>query len=239
MLIYAAIDVLGGRCVRLRQGRFDEATVHSDDPVAVARTFVAQGAQALQVIDLDGARLGKAGNLDSIYRIRDAVDVPLQVGGGIRTFSLASRLFKAGIDRIVFGTAAAEDPRLLSKVLEVYDADRVAAALDMRGGHLMIEGRETESVRNLDQVLANLKTPGIRWIVCTDITRDGILIGPNYDLAERLVAEGFKVIISGGVATVDDIAMIRGARAAACIIGSAFYGGLLTFRDANAAASGS
>lgn len=238
MLIYPAIDLLEGRCVRLRQGRFDEATVHSDDPAAVARTFVEGGAEGLHIVDLDGARLGKAKNIDWIFRIRETVSVPLQVAGGIRTFSLASRLIGAGIERVALGTAATEDPRLLEKLLQQYDADRIAAALDIRDGNLVIEGRETESVHKLEAVLATLRTLGVRWIVCTDVTRDGILIGPSYELAERLVIEGFKVIISGGIATVDDIARIRATRAAGCIIGSALYGGLLTIEAARSAARG-
>ena len=238
MLIHPAIDLLEGRCVRLRQGRFDEATVHSEDPVAIARGFVEQGAQTLHVVDLDGARLGQAKNIDWILRIREAVTVPLQVGGGIRTFALATRLLEAGIERVVLGTAAAEDPRLLVRVIEQYDEDRVAAALDIREGKLVIEGRESESAHNLEQVLANVRTLGVRWVICTDVTRDGILIGPSFELAERLVVEGFKVIISGGVATVDDIERIRATHAAGCIIGSALYGGILTLQEANSAAAG-
>jgi phosphoribosylformimino-5-aminoimidazole carboxamide ribotide isomerase len=238
MLIYPAIDLLDGRCVRLRQGRFDEATVHSHDPAAVARGFVEAGAEGLHIVDLDGARLGKAKNIDWIFRIRDAVSVPLQVAGGIRTFSLASRLISAGIERVALGTAAAEDPRLLEKLLEQYEVDRIAAALDVRDGNLVVEGREAESVHKLEAVLANLKALGVRWVVCTDVTRDGILIGPSYELAERLVMEGFQVIISGGIATVDDIARIRATRATGCIVGSALYGGLLTVEAANAAARG-
>lgn len=238
MLIYPAIDLLNGRCVRLRQGRFDEATVHSEDPVSVARSFVERGALALHIVDLDGARLGKARNLEWIYRIREVVSVPLQVGGGIRTFALASRLLNGGIDRIVLGTAAVEDPRLLQKVLDHCEPDRVAAALDMRDGRLVIEGREFESAHAVDQVLENLRTLSLRWLVCTDVTRDGILIGPNHELAEQMVTEGFRVIISGGVATLDDIKRIRDTGAAGCIIGSAFYGEMLTIAEANESAGG-
>ncbi|NIR46070.1 MAG: 1-(5-phosphoribosyl)-5-[(5-phosphoribosylamino)methylideneamino]imidazole-4-carboxamide isomerase [Gemmatimonadetes bacterium] len=238
MLVYPAIDLLDGRCVRLRQGRFDEATVHSEDPVSVARSFVEGGALGLHIVDLDGARLGKARNLDWIYRIREVVSVPLQVGGGIRTFALASRLLKAGVDRIVLGTAAAEDPRLLQKVLEGWDPDRVAAALDMRDGKLVVQGRESESARTVEQVLEKLRALNVRWLVCTDVTRDGILIGPNQELTTQMVAEGFRVVISGGVATLEDIERIRDAGAAGCIIGSAFYGGILTIAEANVAAGG-
>lgn len=236
MLIFPAIALLEGRCVRLRQGRFDEATVYSDDPVAVAQFFAEQGAEALHIIDLDGARSGKAENLDWIYRIRDAVSIPLQVGGGIRTFALARRLLSAGIDRIVLGTAAAEDPRLLVVLVESCSADQLAAALDLRGHRLAIQGWESESARDPDEVLDTLKTVGVRWVVCTDVTRDGLLIGPALKLARRIIREGFLVILAGGVATVDDVIRIRETGATGCIIGSALYGGLLSLSDAIEAA---
>jgi phosphoribosylformimino-5-aminoimidazole carboxamide ribotide isomerase len=236
MLIYPAIDLLDGHCVRLRQGRFDEATVYSDDPVAVARSFVDAGAEALHIVDLDGARLGKAKNLDCIHRIRERVPVLIQVGGGVRTFSVANRLYEAGINRIVFGTAAVEDPRLLYKLLGQYGPDQIAAALDLREERLVIEGRESEADSGIDQVMTNLSTIGVRWVVCTDVTRDGILSGPSQELAARMVSAGFLVISGGGVATLDDVIRIRDTGAAGCIIGSALYGGMLTVPDAIAAA---
>jgi phosphoribosylformimino-5-aminoimidazole carboxamide ribotide isomerase len=233
MRVFAGIEILEGRCVRLRQGRFDEATVYSDDPVAVAVSFVRQGAEALHVVDLDGARLGRAKNLDLIYRIRESVPVVLQVGGGVRTLALAARLFDAGIDRIVFGTAASEDPQLVLKVLRNYDPERVAAALDVRDDQVLIQGRGPEASRRLAEVIADLKVLAVRWVVCTDVTRDGLLIGPNEALARQLVGEGFQVVIGGGIATRDDIVQLRRTGAAGCIIGTALYGGLLSVQEAN------
>jgi phosphoribosylformimino-5-aminoimidazole carboxamide ribotide isomerase len=236
MLIFPAIDLLDGRCVRLRQGRFDEATIYSDDPVAVARDFVDRGAEALHIVDLDGARLGKARNLEWIYRIRQAVPVPIQVGGGIRTFALASRLFTAGIDRVVFGTAAAEEPKLVEKILDNYSPDRVAAAIDLREGRLVVNGWRSEASRDVDQVLDDLDEMGLRWVACTDVNRDGVLVGPSHELARRISLRGFLVIIAGGVATPDDVSRVRDAGAAGCIIGSALYSGLLSLPDAIEAA---
>ncbi|MGD2215109.1 MAG: 1-(5-phosphoribosyl)-5-[(5-phosphoribosylamino)methylideneamino] imidazole-4-carboxamide isomerase [Gemmatimonadales bacterium] len=232
MLIYPAIDLLEGRCVLLRQGRFDEAIVHSDDPVSVARGWVDRGAEALHVVDLDGARLGKAKNLEAIYRIRERVEVRIQVGGGVRTFSLANRLLEAGIDRIVLGTAAVEEPRLLYKLLEHFGPDQVAAGLDLRDGRLVIQGRDMEATPHLEEVLTNLDTIGLRWLVCTDVMRDGTLIGPSLDLARRMISAGFLVIVGGGVATVDDVMTIRRTGAAGCIIGTALYGGMLLLPEA-------
>jgi phosphoribosylformimino-5-aminoimidazole carboxamide ribotide isomerase len=232
MLIFPAIDLLEGRCVRLRQGRFDEAKVYSDDPAATARGFVAQGAEALHVVDLEGARLGKAKNLDSIQRIRDAAPVFLQVGGGIRTFALATRMLEAGVDRIVCGTAAADDPRLVSKLLARFGPDSVAAAIDLRGDRVAVRGWEAESERGLEDVARDLRAAGARWIVCTDVSRDGALAGPSLDAARRLLDEGFQVIVAGGVTTTADVACLRELGAAGCVIGSALYEGALTLADA-------
>ena len=236
MLILPAIDLLEGRCVRLKQGRFDSATVYSDDPVAVARSYVDEGAEALHVVDLEGARLGKAKNLDWIYRIRASVSVPIQVGGGIRTFALATRLYDAGIDRVVLGTAAAEAPGLLAKLLKRFDPDWIAASVDLREGRVAIQGWESESSRPLEQVLVNLESLGVRWLVCTDVARDGTLSGPGYELARRMTGEGFRVIIAGGVATIGDIVTLREMGAAGCIIGSALYTGALSLAKALEAA---
>jgi phosphoribosylformimino-5-aminoimidazole carboxamide ribotide isomerase len=232
MLIYPAIDLLDGRCVRLRQGRFDEAIVHSDDPLSVARGWVDQGAEALHIVDLDGARLGKAKNLEWIYRIRERVQARIQVGGGVRTFSVANRLLEAGIDRIVLGTAAVEEPRLIYKLLEHFGPDQVAAALDLRDERLVVQGRGVEATPHLEDVLTNLSTIGLRWIVCTDVMRDGTLIGPSLDLARRMISEGFLVIIGGGVATADDVVTIRRTGAVGCIVGTALYGGMLLLAEA-------
>lgn len=232
MIIYPAIDLLDGRCVLLRQGRFDDAIVHSDDPLSVARGWVEQGAEALHIVDLDGARLGKAKNLESIYRIRDRVQARIQVGGGVRTFSIANRLLDAGIDRIVLGTAAVEEPRLVYKLLEHFGPDQVAAALDLRGEHLLIQGRGVEATQHLEEILTNLSTIGLRWLVCTDVMRDGTLIGPSFDLARRMIAEGFLVLLAGGVATADDVSMTRRTGAAGCVIGTALYGGMLALTEA-------
>lgn len=237
MLILPALDLRDGHVVRLHRGRFDRATVYSDDPLAVARGWAEGGARALHVVDLDGARGGRAANLDPIHRIRaDLPDLFLQVGGGLRAFASSARMLDAGVNRVVFGTSAVEDPRLLARLLERYGADRVSAALDIRAGRLGIRGWEDASDRTPDEVFARLKELGIRWTVCTDILRDGTLDGPGLDLVGRLLSMGFQVVAAGGVTTVEDVVALREAGAAGCIIGRALYDGVLALEDALAAA---
>lgn len=228
MLILPAIDLLEGRVVRLHQGRFDRVTVYSEEPLDMARRWLDEGAEALHIVDLEGARLGKAHNLDSIYGIRSAFpEVLLEVGGGIRTFALACRLLDAGIDRVVFGTAAVRDPRLLRKLRDRYEADRIVGALDLREGRLTIEGWEEESERGLEDVLAGLRQIGIEWVACTEVARDGTLSGPGLDTASVLIDRGFRVIVAGGIHRPEQIRALRSLGAAGCIIGSALYEGAL------------
>lgn len=237
MLILPAIDLLEGRCVRLHQGRFDRVKVYSEDPPGVARRFVEEGAEALHVVDLEGARLGKARNLESIYAIRESTSCFMEVGGGIRTLALASRLLDFRIDRLVLGTASAENPALLAKLAKRFGVDRIAAGLDLKGGRVAIEGWESTSAATLNELLINLEALGISCLICTDVARDGTLAGPGYDLAERLIAEGFEIIVAGGIATAEDIRRIRELGASGCIVGTAFYEGRLTVADALEAAN--
>ncbi len=232
MLILPAIDLLGGRCVRLRQGRFEDVTVYSDDPTRVAREFVDAGAEALHIVDLDGARRGQPEYLNLVSRIRAQVGVPIEFGGGVRTFDVASRIYEAGIERIIFGTAAAEAPGLLRQIREHYAPERVAAGIDVRDGRIAIEGWEAESSRDLSDVLDSLHTQGVGWVVCTDVNRDGVLAGPSYDLTRQMIEAGFQVIVAGGVSTLEDVARVRDTGAAGCIIGRAIYTGRVKLEEA-------
>lgn len=236
MLIFPAIDLLEGRCVRLRQGRFDTVTVYSDDPVAVAREFVERGATALHVVDLEGAREGRARNLESVLRIRAAVPAFLQVGGGIRTFAGAAQLVEGGVDRVVIGTAAAENAGILEKCLETYGPEFVAAALDLRDGRVAVRGWTGLADSTADAMANALAHAGVRWLVLTDVTRDGTRAGPSLDWGARLLQLGFRVIVAGGVASVADIAALRRIGAAGSVIGTALYEGALRLADALAAA---
>ena len=236
MVILPAIDLRGGRCVRLKQGRFDQETVFDEDPVAVARRFHDAGARWLHVVDLDGARAGEPKNLAIIEAVVQAVAMPVEVGGGIRTTEAAAGLMKIGAGRVVVGTAAIRHPGWLRELAEKYP-HRVALGLDARGGYVAVDGWEKETRQTVSEILAGAGDLPLAAIIYTDITRDGMMSGPNVETTAALVKAGpFPVIASGGVTTVEDIRRLKAAGAAGAIIGRALYEGKLTLEAALEAA---
>jgi len=236
MIVYPAIDLLGGVCVRLHQGDFEAVTRFSDDPLQVAWTFAAAGARALHVVDLDGARQGVAVHAGLVIEIAATTGLPVQVGGGIRTVERAAAYLDAGIHRILVGTAAISDADWLSEAVVRYGADRIAAAVDVRDGEVMTEGWLAGSGIDVDAVGAALRQRGITTVLYTDTRRDGTLGSADADGTRRLVESGFEVIAAGGVATVADVRALRDSGAAGVVIGSALYRGRITLEQALEAA---
>ncbi len=231
MEIIPAIDLSDGRCVRLLQGRYEQETVFSDDPVAIARQWEEQGAQRLHVVDLDGAREGTPGNLDLIGRIVQAVGVPVQLGGGVRTIPIARQVLDAGVDRFIVGTAALDPDAAREFVAEF--GERAVAGIDARDGMVAVRGwLEGTDIRAVD-LARRLVEAGMRWIVFTDIETDGMLQGPNIPaLREMVQAVDASVIASGGMTTLDDLRAARDAGAAGAIVGRALYAGTLNLTEA-------
>jgi phosphoribosylformimino-5-aminoimidazole carboxamide ribotide isomerase len=233
--IIPAIDIQKGKAVRLRQGRADEATVFSDSPLEVARRFVAAGASWLHVVDLDGAFLGKPANADIICRIASSADVPVQVGGGVRNFESAARYFGAGVSRVVLGTSIVRDPEEVTRITKAYPG-KVAAGIDARDGRVAIRGWvEVTGVFAAD-LARQIEQGGVSCFIYTDIARDGMMVGPNFD-AIREFAKGVAapVIASGGVTTLDDLRRLQGMEAegvAGAIIGRALYDGSIELAEA-------
>lgn len=236
MIVYPAIDLLDGSCVRLHQGDFDAVTRFSDEPLQVARDFAAAGARALHVVDLDGARQGEAIHAGLVGEITAATGLPVQVGGGIRTAERAAAYLDAGVHRILVGTAAIYDADWLPGALSRYGADRVAAAMDVRHGEVMIEGWRAGSGLDVGDVGTALRNRGITTVLYTDTTRDGTLTSADADGTRRLVDSGFEVIAAGGVTSVADVRALRAAGAAGVVIGSALYRGRITLEQALEAA---
>jgi phosphoribosylformimino-5-aminoimidazole carboxamide ribotide isomerase len=218
--LYPAIDLRGGRVVRLHQGDFDQETLYDDDPVAVARSFEAAGAPWIHVVDLDAARR-TGSNRDTVVAVARAVSVPVQTGGGVRDASLLDD----GVARIVLGSAAIEDPELVPRLADAYP-QRVAVGLDHWNGEIKFRGWEEGSGRRLLDVAAELALPGVAAFVVTDISRDGALVGPDVEgLAQFQAATPIPVIASGGVASLDDLAALRSLGLAGVIVGKAIYEG--------------
>jgi phosphoribosylformimino-5-aminoimidazole carboxamide ribotide isomerase len=236
MIVYPAIDLLDGACVRLYQGDYDAVTRFSDDPLQVAGAFAAQGAQALHVVDLEGARSGAPAHAELVMGIAAECGLPIQVGGGIRTPEQAASYLDGGVHRVLIGTAAVSDPGWLSDAVQRYGADRVAVALDVRDGEVVTEGWLSESGRTADSVTASLRALGVETLLYTDTRRDGTLTSVDSEGSRRLVEAGFQVIAAGGISSTADIRALRRVGAAGAVVGSALYRGRMTLPEAMEAA---
>lgn len=237
MEIIPAIDIRGGKCVRLAQGDFARETVFGDDPVAMAVRWATRGAQRIHVVDLDGARGGQQTNAAVVRAIVEAVDAAVQTGGGIRTMAAIRATLDAGVNRVVIGTAAVKDPALLREAV-AHARRQLIVSVDARHGMVSLEGW-TEAT-NIDalQLIERLHAMGVERIVYTDILRDGVTDGPNFAMYERLVsATSIRVIAAGGIGSLEDIHHLGECGVEAAIVGRALYSGDVALPDAIAAGS--
>jgi len=236
MQIIPAIDILGGHVVRLRQGSFDEVTIYNADPLDQAKRWIAAGAEIIHVVDLDGAVTGEPTNIATVEAIARAVDVPVQVGGGIRSLETLERLYDAGVARTVLGTALVNDPELVAAACERFPG--IVAGIDARDGLVAIEGWKQGTARRVADVIAEMAVLGVRRLVYTDISLDGMQTGPNLAAYRDLVAStDIAVIASGGVSTIDDIRALRAVDGLEGVIaGRALYEGTLDLSEAIAVA---
>nr|WP_122013330.1 1-(5-phosphoribosyl)-5-[(5-phosphoribosylamino)methylideneamino]imidazole-4-carboxamide isomerase [Maliibacterium massiliense] len=233
MIVYPAIDLKQGRCVRLLQGRMQDATVYGEDPAAMARRWASGGAQALHVVDLDGAFDGAGRNIDAVRAIARAVDIPVQLGGGIRSMEdIHFRLEDVGVAKVILGTVAVEQPALVREACARYPG-RIIAGIDAKDGFVAVRGWVQQgTVRPLDLAL-DMREAGVDTVIYTDISRDGMLVGANVEATARLVqGTGMRVIASGGIGSLADIARIKEAGCAGVIVGKALYAGAVTLADA-------
>ena len=232
MLIIPAIDLSGGRCVRLTQGRFEEETVYYDDPVQAALTWQAQGARYLHVVDLDGAREGVPKNLDSLRRILQAVKIPLQFGGGIRTKESATQILAMGLDRVILGTKVVDSPKLVEELCKEYPGC-IAISLDHKAGRIAVKGWLEVSEFSLIDLAQRIEKAGPRAFIVTDISRDGTLQGPDTILLKQfLQTTKTPVIASGGIATVGHLRALNLLGVEGAIVGKALYTGAIRLQEA-------
>jgi len=238
--LYPAIDLRGGRCVRLRQGDYAAETVYDDDPVAVARRFAAAGTRWIHVVDLDAARTGEAANLTVVEAICAAVPCRVQAGGGVRSAEAAGALLGSGVARVVIGTAAVESPELVDDLCVMHPG-QVAVGLDARGRAVAVRGWKEAAGADLVELAGRFDAAGVAALIVTEIGRDGMLEGPDVDqLAAVLAATGLPIVASGGVASITDLIRLRDLRAggrslAGAIVGTALYEGRFTLEEALAA----
>jgi phosphoribosylformimino-5-aminoimidazole carboxamide ribotide isomerase len=230
--IWPAIDLRGGKCVRLRQGDYRQETVFGDDPAAMARHWVDLGAKCLHLVDLDGAREGRPVNLASIRSIVEAVDVPCELGGGVRSEESIGRLLDLGLKRLVIGTLALHEPDWFRGVCRTYP-NRLVLGIDARGGRVATEGWLATSDVAAVELAGWFTSEPIAALVYTDIAADGMMAGPNVAEMEAMrAAVRWPVVASGGVTTREDVARLAAVPMAGCIIGRALYEGTLTLPEA-------
>jgi len=238
VLVMPAIDVRGGKVVRLKQGRLQDETVYGTDPVEAARRWESQGAARLHVVDLDAAIAG-ARQLDVLAAVIEAVDVPVEVGGGLRALEDARRYLEQGADRVIFGTAAVASPEVVQAAVEQWP-EAVAVALDAKDGRVAVAGWQEVTRLAATELGARVKDWGVRRLQYTDVARDGGLTGPNLPATERLARHtGLRITAGGGVSTLEDLRALRGLEEAGVdevIVGRALYEGRFTLAEAVEAA---
>ncbi|HAR62658.1 MAG: 1-(5-phosphoribosyl)-5-((5-phosphoribosylamino)methylideneamino)imidazole-4-carboxamide isomerase [Candidatus Margulisiibacteriota bacterium] len=233
--IIPAIDLLDGKCVRLIQGDYEKKTVFDNNPVSVAQKWENQGATRIHIVDLDGAKAGHPANTEIIKKIANSINIPVQVGGGIRTREDITKTLDAGAQRVILGTSLIKDPKFAKKALEEF-SKQIIIGLDTRDGKISISGWTDITTISALQVAQTMEKYGAQRIIYTDIAKDGMLSGPNYealqDLAQRL---SIKVIASGGVATIEHITALTKLNLdnlEGCIVGKALYTNQLSLPDA-------
>lgn len=226
MIIFPAIDLRNGKCVRLVQGELDKETVFSDNPVEMAKSWEAQGATFLHLVDLDGAFAGKPQNLEIIKEIVTAISIPVQLGGGIRSLDTIEEVLNAGVNRVILGTVAIKNPTMVQQACAKYPG-RIVVGIDSKQGKVAVEGWGETSTETTVELANKMKDMGIQRIIFTDISKDGMLEGPNLASTKELALQtGLKIIASGGVSSIEDIKALKELEIAGVegvIVGKALY----------------
>ncbi|MCK4262313.1 1-(5-phosphoribosyl)-5-[(5-phosphoribosylamino)methylideneamino]imidazole-4-carboxamide isomerase [bacterium] len=239
MLIVPAIDIRGGRVVRLAQGDFAEETLYNDAPVKVARRWEGEGAKLLHIVDLDGAREGRPVNLELVGKIAEEVAIPIQVGGGVRNLEAVREVLNKGVRRVILGTQACSEPDLIKEACEEFK-ERVAVAIDVRDGLVAVRGWTELTSRGAVTLAKEMGNLGVRTIIFTDVRRDGMLIGPNLkNLEEMLQETNVSLIASGGISSLEDVRKLKrleGQGLEGIIVGKALYEGRIELGEAIAIA---
>ncbi|MCT4593892.1 MAG: 1-(5-phosphoribosyl)-5-[(5-phosphoribosylamino)methylideneamino]imidazole-4-carboxamide isomerase [Anaeromicrobium sp.] len=232
MIIFPAIDIKGGKCVRLYQGDFNKMEIVEDNPLRIAKEFEMLGAEFLHMVDLDGALKGESGNLEIMGNIVESINIPVQIGGGIRHMSKVERLMDMGVARVILGTSAIRDKEFLIKALEKY-GNRVAVGIDAKDGYVAVDGWTDVSSINYIDFAKEMENIGVRTIIYTDISKDGTLKGPNVDGLVKLKENtNMHIVASGGISSLDDLKTLREKDFYGAIVGKAIYKGKVKLDEA-------
>ena len=232
MKIFPAIDLYGGQAVRLYKGNYNEMTVYSDNPVSVAEDFKASGAKFVHLVDLEGAKDGTTPNLETVKNIIDSTGLFVEVGGGIRSLDVLEKYFSIGVNRAILGTAAVNDEEFLLTAVEKY-GEKIAVGADVLDGYIAIKGWTEKSEYTLDAFFEKMQNIGVSTVICTDISKDGAMIGTNRLMYRELSQKySVNIIASGGVSSLDDVRALRDMKIYGAIIGKAYYTGAINLADA-------
>lgn len=232
MNIFPAIDLYEGKAVRLFKGDYNEMTVYSDNPVEIALDFKNQGAKYMHVVDLEGAKSGETPNLEVVAKLVRAFDGFVEIGGGIRSLEVVKKYVDIGVKRVILGTAALTDREFLKEAIALY-GERIAVGVDIRDGFVAIKGWTEKSDTPAFDFCSELESIGVRTIICTDISKDGAMMGANHSLYKSLSEKlSINIIASGGVSSIDDVLRLKKMKLYGAIIGKAYYTGAISLSEA-------
>ena len=232
MIVFPAIDLVGGKAVRLLRGEYDKMTVYDEEPVNTALTFVKKGADHIHLVDLDGAKDGTTPNFDVVIAIKRGANVFCEIGGGIRSMAVIEKYLSAGIDRVILGTAAINDGELVRLAVSEY-GERIAVGVDLKDGFVAIKGWTETSAVTADEFFSQMQQIGVSTLICTDVSRDGAMKGTNLELYRDLSAKySVNITASGGVSSLDDVRALKEMGLYGAIIGKAYYTGAVDLTEA-------
>ena len=238
MNIFPAIDLYGGKAVRLFKGDYANMTVYSDHPIEVARAFEAAGAHYIHMVDLEGARDGGTPNLAVVAEVARETSLFVEIGGGIRDMATVEAYLAAGVSRVILGTAAVNDPAFLDAAIAAY-GDKIAVGADVKDGYIAIKGWLEQSAYTLEAFLSEMQARGVRTVICTDISKDGAMAGTNRELYRTLsAAYQMDIVASGGVSSIEDVRALAEMGLYGAIIGKAYYTGAIDLSEAISVGAG-
>ena len=232
MIIFPAIDLYEGKAVRLYKGDYTQMTVYSEHPEEIAMDFAAKGATHAHLVDLEGAKSGTTPNLDTVLRLKEAAGLFCEIGGGIRSMETVNTYLSAGLDRVILGTAAVENPEFLRAAVDAY-GEKIAVGVDVRDGYVAVKGWTEKSALRFMDFCKGMEQAGVKTLICTDISRDGAMRGTNREMYRELSETlGLQITASGGVSTMEDVESLRKMNLYGAIIGKAYYTGDIDLKKA-------